>query len=403
MSRFLTECRKKRDRPAYARISLRLRQSPFCSVFFLRACLLLLLCVPSSAGAALDDEAIRVHVEAEAPGVGTAARAAAIGSAKRDIVRQVAQTVLLERDLPLVAALFEEPDQYIRSTQLLDHRTEGSRTRVEVECYVKRHELLSDVARTVLPNLLSPPTVLVLVAERLGADADRVLGEPGIAVAEIAEALGKAGLDVVDTAIVRACYSGPELMERIGGDRDVASAFARQAFAEVVVLCEAVCEAKVSSTGANVLANNAEVRLRVLRGVDGTLVEAMAQQALVHSADPGEGGAFAIRDACAWLAPDLVTYATLAAAGSATYAGITVTVEEPGDRRRFDELVEALEGCAGGVDAQVLFYSDGLARVRVAYEGLMAPLMDEVTARQYGQRPLAIRRAVGRNVVLSFL
>ncbi|NIA15582.1 MAG: hypothetical protein GWP08_16085 [Nitrospiraceae bacterium] len=364
------------------------------------ACLLLLFFSPAEA--ALDDDAIRVHVEADAPGVGLAARAEAMGRAKTDILRQVAETVLLPRDLSLVTGLFDQPDKYIRSTQLLAYRTEGSRTQVEVECYVKRYDLLRDLARTVLPSLLPPPTVLVLVAEQIGGDEGGGLGEPGIAGPAFTKALRKAGLDPVDTATVRACYSDLELIERIGGDRDTAGAFARQGFAEVVVLGEAVCKAEAPSDGANVFANTADIRLRILRGIDGALIEAIAQQALVHSTDPAEGGAFAVRDACAKLESDLITYATLAAAGSATYEGITITVEEPGNRGRFDQLVQVFEAYGGGGEADVLFYTDRLARFRVGYEGLMAPLMDEVTTRQYGDRPLSIRRAVGRNVVLRF-
>jgi hypothetical protein len=245
--------------------------------------------------------------------------------------------------------------------------------------------------------------VLVLVAERTGGDQPFALAKGGVAESAILEALRAARLEVVDTGVIRACQSEPDLLNAVQGPTDAAAAFARQGFADVVALGEITVTAEPEATGSAVLENKAKLVVRVFRARDGKCIDILSQEVLVHSKDPGEGGVAAIQDACEKLAPDIVAASVMAVAGVPPSTDTVITVEQPGQRTRWDAFVNALAEAGGGTEVEVLFYSDALARLRVRYTGLMTPFLDRLTKRSYEGTGVEVVKALQRVVTMRFV
>ena len=364
------------------------------------------------------DDLVKVRIEASAPGTGPTARNAAVQGAERDMAALTLKAALTSELLAAAKPILDKANQYIRSVQLIRYETVDGATRVEVEGFVRRKELLKDAAAFLLPRMTEPPKVLVLIAEPPGAGKPVSAASPGTAGKAIEESLKKASLDVVDSSVARACYSEADLLKRLEGGNEEAGALAKQQFADVAVLgALAVSSESQETNGAEVLrapdgaealrapgggvaANKATLSVRVFRARDGKLVEALSAEAIVHSLDAMEGAAAAIEDVSAKLAPDLETICVLAVAGLAPSGDTLITVEQPGTRGRFDELVKAITEICGGTGVEVLFYSDSLARMRIDYQGLMTPLLDTLEKRTYDGRALETRRAVQHDVTL---
>lgn len=367
------------------------------------AAALAILAGQSPASSASEEELIKVRMEAAALGKGLEARNNAVRNAEREIVTQVLKTAVASEHFPAVQPILDNVPRYIRSTQLLRYETIETETRVEIESLVRRKEILREAAALVLPRLAAPPSVLVLVAERTGGDQPFTLAKGGAAENAILEALRAAGPEVVDTGVVRAYQSEPDLLNAVQGLTDVAAAFARQGFADVVALGETTVTAEPEGTGSAILENKAKVVVRVFRARDGKCINVLSQEALVHSKDPGEGGTAALQDACEKLAPDIATACVIAVTSLAPSTDTVITVEQPGQRTRWDAFANAVGEAGGGAEVEILFYSDTLARLRVRYTGLMTPFLDRLTKRSYEGTGVEIVKALQRAVTMRFV
>ena len=350
-----------------------------------------------------EDGFIDVRIEAKAPGTGMDARLAATRTAQDEIIEQVLKTALAVDDPSVVKTILDKKDIYLRSTQLLRYDTVENETRVEVQCSVNRNQILRDAAAIMLPRMPAQPKVMVLVAEQVAPDKPATASEAGTAEREIAKALRKASFEVVDNASVRASHAGPELLQAIQGDLEAAGAFARKGFAEAVVLGQAVAMPKSPGSSQAVPKISGKVTLRVFRARDGKCIDTITQEAAVHSADPVEGAAAALEDACAKLNEDVVVLCFMAVVGEHPRDELVITLEEPGTRARFDAFTKTLADATDPQTLEVLFYSDHLARVRVRYAGAMVPLMDTLTGKTYDNWGLETRRALERDVTLHFV
>lgn len=362
--------------------------------------LLMSCCLLAVAGQA-GDELVKVRIEASAPGSGVAARDEAVRNAQRQIVSMILEAELAPCYLPQTEPFIGKAHEYFRSIQVVRQQSEENRTAVEVESLVYRKRLLEDAARFLLPRMADPPTVSLLVVERIGATGEVVPGQ-GTAEAELAKALEKAGLALAGAEDTRARYAPADLAAKILGDVEAASQFAREHLADVVILGESVSTEERSGASANVLANTAAVTLRVFRSSDGKLIEAFAREARVHATDGAEGRRWAIRDACEKIAGEAFLACLLAVIGSPFQDDVVITVERPGSRVRFGEFVDTLKVTAGVGEVEELFYSPGMARIRVEYEGSMAELVDSLAGKPYDGQTLYTRKAVHRTLILGF-
>jgi hypothetical protein len=353
-------------------------------------------------------------MEAKAPGTGMEARAVATGNAQHAILAQILKTSLAIDDAPTIEPLLQRPERYIRSTQLARYEIVDGETRIEVESFVDRNQLLKDAASLILPRIQPPPKALVLVAQQAGANEPAVASSAGTAEREIGKALEKASFEVVDTACVRACHTEAELLAAIKGNSQVAGSFAREGFADVVVLGEAAVDTehgggflpssrRPSAPGQAVPRRHGKVTVRVFRGRDGKCIDTLTREAVVHSAIPDEGAAAALEDACAKLTEDMVMLCVMAVVGEQARDELVITLEEPGTRERLGAFAGVLAKATGSPAVDVLLYSDRLARVRVSYAGSMVPLMDILTGNTYAGMALEIRRALQRDVTMRFV
>lgn len=349
-----------------------------------------------------DEAFLKVRMAGQSSGADGAARVAAVRDAESKIVAEALKAILSTDDVVSFATLLANVEDYIRSTQLIEYKTVDGRTFVEVESLVKRAELMREAARTLLVSRVSPPSVLLLMAESTTTDARVVSDRGSAATGAVADILRKAGLAIADTGIVMQCHSKEDLAGIITGEPDKALILARQGFADVIVLGEVVCSGDIPPSGGNVVANKATVTLRVFRGADGKLMDALSQEAVVRSLDVTEGTRAATEDACAKLARDLPTSAVLATAGVSQPEGLVVTVEAPGTRARFDRLLERLRALVGESSVDELFYTDALARIRATYDGPLPGLLESLTDEPYDGSKLDVTRAVGRDVILRF-
>ncbi len=328
-------------------------------------------------------------------------RNAALRAAERMIVDEVAETAFSRSNMTALAPLMRDYQKYIQTSQVMNVSASKTTTTVEVECFVKRGELLRDGAELLSTGLVRPPTVLVLLTEHIASAETATCREGGAAEASLVKGFEDAKFDVVDRDILRAAIDEQDLVAMITGDLDAAKRLVRQTVADVVVLGESKTEAVREVASGNMLKNKGSVSVRIFRNADDKLVETLGQEAVVHSVDPLEGGQAAIENASQKLSKELVLYAIVAATSAPASHDIIVTIEKPGERSRFDSVLERLKAISTG-DVEELFYSQSLARVRVAHDGSLAGLVDGLAAAKYDGSALETRQAVEHSVVVRF-
>lgn len=361
-----------------------------------------LVCAPA-AQSAPEDDLVRVRTEASAPGVGVCARDAAVKNAERAVLTQVLETMVGEEGMAGLASLLESPGRYVRSTRLLRHEETPGKTTVEIETYVRRKTLQIEAAKLLLRRLPWPPKALVLAAERVGEGAAFIAAENGVGQKTLEDGLRKHGVLLADQTSVRGRYTEAQLLERIRGDLDTACAFAQEHLVDAVVLAEVTALAEPVVNGAGMHRTRATVTARVFRPGDGKLLEALAEQAVVHSRNPVEGSIQAIRDACAKVR-DPVTIATvLATVHAKDDQNIILTIESPGSRPRFQEIVRVIQETPGVKALDELYFAEAEARLRIDYDGRMAHFVEHLTAHRYCGFALEAQRVIARQVTLTLI
>ena len=362
--------------------------------------LLLIGVMPCSYGANNED-LIKVRAEAVAMGIGDAARQTAIANAQQRILAEIVETTFSTDDVSKVASLLKEAPRYIKVSRLVGGETRKDSTRVEIECLVRRQKLISDVARFFLSKLPQPPTALVFVGLQAG-DTPITLDERNPVNATLSSMVVEQGLERIDTALFRKSHTDADLAAVLQGDKDAGTALARQRFADVLIIGVAKIHGTVGGMEGSVVDNAVDVTLRIYRATDGKLMDAIAQQAVVHSATGTDGIGLAIEDVCAKIKVPLTQSALVAATTLRTTDDIIITIEEPGPRERIDALVKRLNQIEGVTDAEELLYTDSTARVRVSYGGMLGVLAKALTAEPIGGTKLEVRLAVQRDITVRF-
>jgi hypothetical protein len=350
---------------------------------------------------AQDEELMKVRMTAEAPGVGVGSRAAAVQNAEREIVRETLEAALALDDMTPLAALIQQPGRYVRSTQLIRYDATDAATKVEIECFVNRKDLLKDAAAVLLPTMARPPTVLILIAEQLGSGGVLDASKPGAAETAMAGELRAAKLEIADAAGARKGVDAGALLAKIQGTQGSPAELAARTGAQAVILGEAVVNAAPMSATGNVHTLNAGVTIRIYRGSDGSLLDALSQEANVQSANPAEGAVGAIGDACAKLGKEAALYAVLAAIAPVKPDELILTLEDPGDRGRFDQVLQKAENAGGAGAVEEIFYTADMARLRIRYTGKVSDFVDTMLAGEYQGFTLEPRHVVQRDILLK--
>lgn len=349
-----------------------------------------------------EEELFSVRAEGYADGTNSAARDAAIENAKREVVEEVAKSLVVSGDLEPLRPLLRRAANYIQRFELLRQDRTGDATRVEIDAYVLEKLLRQDVAAMMFPRLPEPPHVVLLVGEQLPDDKIVAVPDAGLAETVLREGLTGLKLSVSGAEGLGKLFTQAQLIEIVTGGVEAGQRFTLANQADTVVVGTAVVTVEGNETGDSVYRCRATVNLRVYRGYDGKMMDSLTAAAVVSSAKPEEGGDQAVRDACTKLVRETAVSAILAVLGTQASDAVVITLENPGERRFFDELVTHLEVSLNLDTIEELFFSNTRARVRVPYDGPMAYLTDLITSGTYGGKKLEPLRVVGRNMTFTF-
>ena len=348
----------------------------------------------------LEEHLVRVRQEARAPGVGGAARVEAVAAAQKAVFVHMLESILGEDEATRLIPLLGNPARYLHSTRVLREDYADGATMVEIEAFVRATDLRNHAAALVIRRLPLPPKALVLAAEQIGDDRP-VVTEDATAYRVLCEALSENHIAIADASKVRERYAAAELIRRIRGDLDTARRFAQENLVDVVLLVHARAQAEPDERGTNVSRNQATVTVRLFRSRDGKLLEAATATAAVYGADPREGGALAIEDACTKVRHAIVVAAILEGVDAPAQDNIIVTIKAVGSRARLREIRAALSEYAPVKAVDELYYSEEEARFRVQCDGPMGPLVDHLAKRDYPGFALDTRLVVAQTMTFA--
>jgi hypothetical protein len=346
------------------------------------------------------DDVLRLEIDVHATGTGTGGRMAAIERAKREAVEQVVKTLAGGTDARAFRRLLEGASRYVRNCEVVEQKQNGAETEIKAEAYVLDKALRRDVASIMLPLFPRPPKVVVVLA---GPATDVPgLGDIPDAEAQLVEAFRQAGMEVVTPEAVRARCSPVVIEQRINGDAAMAARFAREALADVVVAGTSTVSSDPVPHGSNLIPNRGIVTFRVIRAADAKIVDMLTAEAVVNSRDPAEGSALAVSDACGKIRGELLVSTVLAVAGGVADSNFfVVTVNGIRSAEQWREVCAAV-GQEPGVGAvEELYFGEGNGRLRVKYDGPLAPLVERLEGGQFSGFRLEPRRVVGRDMTLA--
>lgn len=347
-------------------------------------------------------ETITVRAEGFAEGIGFAARKRAIVAAEQDAVNQYLETVIASEDLASLEPIFTSPTKYVDHSEVLRCEQEADTTHVEIDAHLIERRLQRDLAEHFLPRLPAKPHVLLVIGEQLGMDNAPAVLPDGVGEKTIKEVLAKKGIQVSGVDAVESFYDHPQLVQIVTGNIEQAAAFARGAQEDVVVLGVATAKPYATAPGSNLIRNEAEITLRVLRNFDGKMVDELSIRHAVHAADVREGSIQAIADASRKIAEAVSVAVVMSVLGTRMGEAIQLTIEQPGERARLDALISLLLSVPGVANLREVFFSGHLARLSFEYQGSMAFLVDTLRGKKLGGAELKVIRVVAHEMRLAF-
>jgi hypothetical protein len=349
------------------------------------------------------DDAVRITVRCTgyAEGVGYAARERAINDARQRALMEVIQALVASEDLELFRPILREAASYVPGYELLRHDQIGTDTRVEIDAQVLEAPLHRDIATMMLPRLPEKPRVLLVIGEKIGDDP--IVAVPDFGAAEVAfkKALEDKGIEVRGVDTLDGLYTHPQLMELVEGGVEKGAAFARENPAHVAVIGTAQSTYTQLREDVNMRENRARVRLGVFRGVDGKMVDEIVSEAVVHSADPFEGGEAAVQDACRKAQSQVITAAVIALLSAHASDALQVTVINPRTRERMEALMAALQREPGAGRPELLYFSPGLARLSLPFDGSLGALVDGIEWFTHDGAGIEVTRVLKRDVEIT--
>lgn len=346
------------------------------------------LCTPIHAA---EGELFKVRITAEAQGTDDDAKQNAVRAAERRTVESILLNDLATEDFTPFKPLIDRCTDYLESKQILRAEAVDGSTVAEIECLVDRHRLLRDAAALMLNQRNQPPTVAVIAFQADAARQDPAQCRKVEAV--IGKTLQKRKFDVVDNRLLLECLDASTALPLLAQSPRDAGTMARHGLSDVTIIATIATDI-AEEENSPIHEASATVSLYVFRGCDGKLSEAIAQEAVVHSANPDEGMDAAVEDACAKFSRDLYLSVALASATPRKPGGLSITLLDIGSKERLESFIGALRELVPPAQPEVLFYSSKLARVSIAYTGSLALLNDELTARHYLDATLETREAV---------
>jgi hypothetical protein len=139
----------------------------------------------------------------------------------------------------------------------------------------------------------------------------------------------------------------------------------------------------------------------VVRTADGSIISSPSVDAVVHGADPVEGGDQAVRDACDKVVNDVIASCAFGMVRADPSKDVIMTIEGLGGTDRLDAMVRAIKGYPSVRGVQTVYASERTARLRVDYTGPIAPFVDRLTATRFPGFSVQPQTVVDRDMIVS--
>lgn len=343
-----------------------------------------------------------VRMNGQAEGIGLTARKLAIEDAQQQAMIDVLQAMTNATDMAPFRTLLRQTPRYVQRYDLLVTEVVGQTTIVEVDVHIFEQPLRHDVAAIMLPRLPRAPKVLLIIAEYIGPEAET--GGPTFHIAEsvFRERIKDFDFELTGIESLLDHYDVRQLLDVINGDISKAAAFARANQADVILIGSAETTHEPLVAESNMMRNRATVVLRAFAGSDGKMTDVISAQAVVQSVDIMAGGTQAVQDACGKLAAESIVAIVLTMLGLEDESRVIVEAVKPGTLDHVRALMTAIQHIPGVHGAEILFFSESLARLAVDYAGGMAAFSDNISGTVVGGRTVEVTRCIKREMTVIF-
>jgi len=211
--------------------------------------------------------------------------------------------------------------------------------------------------------------------------------------------LRDAGITVIKPEQLRESLTLEKMLECVGGAESIAAETARMLFADAAVVGRATVSVEEDARLTNLFRNRGSVALRIVRAADDALAEELADTGVVESREPKLGGAMAVEDACAKIAPRLSSGLVMAALFAPEDDALRLAVKGPSTDQERDTVVSWLERLQGMASVEVLGSDAGLVRLRLDYRRDIASLVEHI--ERNGQ--MRVTRVINKNITAEHI
>ncbi len=351
-----------------------------------------------SVGLAAPPSTTIYRMEGAAPGLGREAGTAAVNNAETNIIISILESMTGSSDFALYAPILDRAPEYIRSVHVLSRTPDADQTQVEIEAYVYEEQLRRDVSALILTRLNVKPSVLLVLLE------EPAPGQPYIGIREnpILEGVKKTLEDKFFTVMgpMWELYDEQSLVSRLRGTPEEAARVGLEHKAGVILEGEITRISTQEAPSSNISRNEIALKLRVILSETGTLLDTIEIRRAVSSTEPEEGYKQAATDAGESVKDRVLTSTTIAAAGAKPSSDVYIDIEQLGESARMEAVTKVLNGIEAVQGVDVLLSAASLGRLRIKYEGPMAPLVDFLVNQNYAGFHLERRRVVQREAIL---
>lgn len=388
------------------------------------------LCFISLFLASLSSEAqpvplVKFRATGFAPGSGPNARNAALRKAEIAAVETAVDELLGQDKWGVRPALVRLANQYRQSSRIVNVQRADGGVRVLAEVYIRNDLLRERAAAMLLPLLRTPPRVLFLIAEEVAGLSFLSAERPGFAELDLMNSFQSSGFSVIRAWRPSSRYSAQELLQKAVGSATEAARLGREKGADVVVVGQA--KSWLPNNRQNPKLNFTErravpidhpdyeplrarpqvarkvsvsINLRVIRAADGQILDNPTVETRVQSSVPAEAARLALRAAARKIRSQAMIAASFSVFGGSGGAFVTLTINNAGDRRSVELIVEELRRLEAS-SVEIVSSRPEVAQIRFKYSGKMGPLVRGLEGMRDAPYQLEAREIVGRTMIFD--
>ncbi|GMW00208.1 MAG: hypothetical protein AMXMBFR84_13460 [Candidatus Hydrogenedentota bacterium] len=373
------------------------RQSGYHWRFRIAPIAVILALLPAVAQVTDPSDIERVTVSGEAIGLGPAARHEAAGNALKALVAQELENWVPSRNLVTFAPIIDHAEAYVRTYQIVKQETTEESTRVDVEAVVDSEMLRKNAAALALDALMVPAQ-LVLIGGRCAEWDNAPLP---LLTQTLADELKGRRFDQSPADEVLRRFGDTPLDIENNDQLQRLCLVARGLLADMVVCGSAHAVSEPLANGKGVHENRVTVTVKVVRALDGLVVDTHTASGKVHSLVPEEGCRQAVLDACAKLPESILRSVVLGMFLDDARESVFLTIENPGTTERVEEIASAIKADWHVESVDTLYASTTLARLKIRYTGQVRPLAVYFAEKHYSDFELNTRTVIGRDLTLE--